>query len=130
VRKILDALLHCVLYTLLTNTTTCCAWYPAFVRSQASLKAGITTTLNTVRASTVNVLQKAYNNSKTVAAVASAAGAVAGVYAYPEQLGELARFALNEVHAGFTRAASAVTEFIMTSMEPLEQCTGLTAWQV
>jgi hypothetical protein len=100
-----------------------------FVHSQAPLKACISTTASNVCASAVNILQKAHSNSKAVAAVVSVAGVVAGtvagIYKYGEQLSKLAKFAIAVSHDGATRAATAATEIIMTSMEYLKHHTVL-----
>jgi threonine dehydratase len=79
----------------------------------------------------MNMLQKAYSNSKATAVVAavSAAGAIAGVYQYSKQLGSMTKFCI-EVQDGATQAATAFAGLIATCMQSLEQHTGLTAWQV
>jgi hypothetical protein len=81
-----------------------------------------------------NMLQKAQDNSKAVAAVVSVAGVVAGtvagIYKFGEQLSKLAKFVIKAAQDGSAKAATAATEIIMTSMEYLKHHTVLTPLQV
>jgi hypothetical protein len=90
----------------------------------------IGTRASAVAARMANMLQKARDSSKTVAAVVSLAGTAAGMYKYFEQLSKLAKFVVNEAQSSCTRGATAVTEITMNAMQYMEQRTDLTALQV